>query len=175
MHERAVETVNPAGELQWGRGFSTAEICQVRCCAAERMRRFNGAAVFQPRKCDSRLHACQPAQIGLQWGRGFSTAEMLGTARQAAAQTSELQWGRGLSTAETCGAAGSRRRLQVVLQWGRGLSTAEMAMAVERAEGAVLQWGRGLSTAEMQVDGLLRSVNQALQWGRGLSTAEMIA
>ncbi len=36
--------------LQWGRGLSTAEMPIGRATGTARFRRFNGAAVFQPRK-----------------------------------------------------------------------------------------------------------------------------
>jgi len=61
------------GELQWGRGLSTAEM--LYCFAACRL------------------------ALMLQWGRGLSTAEIRAAAAQLA-EVTELQWGRGLSTAE---------------------------------------------------------------------------
>ena len=85
--------------------------------------RFNGAAVFQPRKCAVTRFKCF-ALKSLQWGRGLSTAEMT-RATSLSTPPSLLQWGRGLSTAEMQDPAA------VVystggLQWGRGLSTAEI-------------------------------------------------
>ena len=59
--------------LQWGRGLSTAEIESGRH-AARRRHRFNGAAVFQPRKC-----GCATARSVLKYasmGPRFSTAEI---------------------------------------------------------------------------------------------------
>ena len=60
--------------LQWGRGFSTAEMN----CRALMSCDFSGS---------------------LQWGRGFSTAEMV-TLPPGHTATVTLQWGRGFSTAE---------------------------------------------------------------------------
>ena len=110
--------------LQWGRGFSAAEIATppvtlcFRCTRASMGPRlfsrgnlnhscvlscknngFNGAAAFQPRKsvvveCFGRV-----GRALFQWGRGFSAAEM----RQPANRESLskwLQWGRGFSAAE---------------------------------------------------------------------------
>ena len=61
--------------LQWGRGFSTAEIRPSQSGLQPAAARFNGAAVFQPRKYEwpgsDRIR-----QRRLQWGRGFSTAEI---------------------------------------------------------------------------------------------------
>ncbi len=59
--------------LQWGRGFSAAEMAQAMLlfCAIK----------------------------GLQWGRGFSAAEMA-RALVPVLQDDPLQWGRGFSAAE---------------------------------------------------------------------------
>ncbi len=80
--------------LQWGRGLSTAEMSAAE--ASPDCRRFNGAAVFQPRKWPV---GDQPAGMTLQWGRGHSTAEMRHAGRLASSAIG-LQWGRGHSTAE---------------------------------------------------------------------------
>src|SRR5207244_13226576 len=85
--------------LQWGRGFSTAEMsCGVARTASGVLAsmgprflnrgnvlwrgqdcigcaRFNGAAVSQPRKCPVAWPGLHRV-CALQWGRGFSTAEM---------------------------------------------------------------------------------------------------
>ena len=60
-------------QLQWGRGLSTAE---GRSSSGYRggPGRFNGAAVFQPRKDPLKRSTHTPA-LPLQWGRGLSTAE----------------------------------------------------------------------------------------------------
>src|SRR2546425_736253 len=60
-------------KLQWGRGFSTAEMWRV--LAAER------------------------SYATLQWGRGFSTAE-IDRIESPEREPGWLQWGRGFSTAE---------------------------------------------------------------------------
>jgi len=62
-------------ELQWGRGFSAAEIRRsIRRCVRFGPS-FNGAAAFQPRKSIASI-LNTPLFGGLQWGRGFSAAEM---------------------------------------------------------------------------------------------------
>ena len=61
--------------LQWGRGFSTAEITRFLDRHKLALTPFNGAAVFQPRKYAS-VPLCVISLLALQWGRGFSTAEM---------------------------------------------------------------------------------------------------
>ncbi len=61
--------------LQWGRGFSTAEIFYDFGAKRRHLSCFNGAAVFQPRKCGLLLPK-EGREPWLQWGRGFSTAEI---------------------------------------------------------------------------------------------------
>ena len=64
--------------LQWGRGFSTAEMSADACQPSMSGRSaFNGAAVFQPRK-SGLAPVARASSRRLQWGRGFSTAEMIG-------------------------------------------------------------------------------------------------
>jgi len=64
---------------------------------------FNGAAVFQPRKCGWHCWFGWVASW-LQWGRGLSTAEIREFDAPQVLQAM-LQWGRGLSTAEMSGPA----------------------------------------------------------------------
>ena len=115
-----------------------------------RSRSFNGAAVFQPRKC--RCRACRwPAIVRFNGAAVFQPRKWSSAIRDAR-RTCRLQWGRGLSTAEIGRVCTSRRPLATWLQWGRGLSTAEMTAADCRREPCRhrLQWGRGLSTAEIR-------------------------
>ena len=134
---------------------------------------FNGAAVFQPRKC-----SCDRMgfwlQSKLQWGRGLSTAEIAVSPRnnneRPLASMGPRSFNRGNCQPVSRREGGPRR-----LQWGRGLSTAEISIvhSLPSLVGRALQWGRGLSTAEMaQVDAGGEEAQQ-LQWGRGLSTAEI--
>ena len=59
-------------ELQWGRGFSSADTSG-RSTADRPARRFNGAADFHPRIRAQDGEAF--AILALQWGRGFSSAD----------------------------------------------------------------------------------------------------
>ncbi len=70
----------PRGQLrlQWGRGFSAAEIRSTATSSTVASTRFNGAAAFQPRKWLGRPTR-EPARRKLQWGRGFSAAEIFST------------------------------------------------------------------------------------------------
>ena len=129
-------------QLQWGRGFSTAESTSRRddsfTIVAASMgprffnrgkhrprfvarsvrfsRSFNGAAVFQPRKG----HARRPGQPceRLQWGRGFSTAERKIRAVNPMVLHASMGprfFNRGKAQkGSRCTAA------QIELQWGRG-------------------------------------------------------
>ena len=65
--------------LQWGRGLSTAEMSRRAGMTELRPYCFNGAAVFQPRKCGTHCHDIR-LLMALQWGRGLSTAEILAAA-----------------------------------------------------------------------------------------------
>ena len=72
--------VDDTAWLQWGRGFSAAEMRQW-----PRLRAKSAAAV-------------------LQWGRGFSAAEIGELPTRRASSACQLQWGRGFSAAEMRGA-----------------------------------------------------------------------
>ena len=85
-------------ELQWGRGFDTAETIRTGAISTSR-RRFNGAAVLIPRKLEATQETVE-RPLRLQWGRGFDTAETeIKLIFSPEAQA--LQWGRGFDTAET--------------------------------------------------------------------------
>ncbi len=133
--------------LQWGRGFSAAEMALESPSGPHGTARFNGAAAFQPRKSVLWDLMPQPPFL-LQWGRGFSAAEISGL-RLRSNNRSELQWGRGFSAAEIWLPIADAHRAGR-LQWGRGFSAAEIQATIQAArEMAELQWGRGFSAAEI--------------------------
>ena len=108
--------------LQWGRGLSTAEIGfgdglhgggavasmgprsfnrgnrTLPPWAPIRRSSFNGAAVFQPRKCPA-LHRRHPHRPCFNGAAVFQPRKWFGFSVICAARDM-LQWGRGLSTAE---------------------------------------------------------------------------
>ena len=68
---------------------------------ASGVRRFNGAAVFQPRKRGTTLRRAI-AEVEASMGpRSFNRGNASTNAARQACLASSLQWGRGLSTAET--------------------------------------------------------------------------
>ena len=97
-NRHAPREVNPDG-----RGFNGAAVFQPRkCCqrpaALPQDARFNGAAVFQPRKStDAMIRANRRCRFN--GAAVFQPRKCSSTASRGRA-TSELQWGRGLSTAE---------------------------------------------------------------------------
>ena len=107
--------------LQWGRGLSTAETKWWACNPPE-IARFNGAAVFQPRKPQGLLHFASRANR-------FNGAAVFQPRKQLC---SSIAWA---ATGGFNGAAVFQPRKPVIdgviailyhaLQWGRGLSTAE--------------------------------------------------
>ena len=109
--------------LQWGRTFSSAEVHPVLQNLQETELSFNGAALFQVRKCTG-----IPTQTGfnivLQWGRTFSSAEVEFVGWQSAGPRL-LQWGRTFSSAEVNDTYTSFQRDRT-LQWGRTFSSAEV-------------------------------------------------
>ena len=147
------------GYYKWRRGCS--------------LERFNGAAVFRPRKCAADALERIALHPELQWGRGLSTAEMAAPPTRNAFASRSLQWGRGLSTAE------------IPLEWhNRGLGAIASMGPRSFDRGNV----RSLSSTECSREASMgpRSFDRgnyrpatdlagqlALQWGRGLSTAEM--
>ncbi len=157
--------------------------------------RFNGAAVFQPRRDTSSRRSSRRA-FSLQWGRGLSTAEggqrsPAGHAARRFNGAAAFQPRRDRSPPSlprssrpasmgprsfNRGGPGSWTELVNTanrLQWGRGLSTAEGTKGASdgRAQ-EQLQWGRGLPTAQGWKQFTNVAVLDWLQWGRGLSTAE---
>ena len=60
--------------LQWGRTFSSAERSINGDVLGGVFKRFNGAALFQVRKDQSKRFE-ERLSRGLQWGRTFSSAE----------------------------------------------------------------------------------------------------
>ena len=90
--ERAPMQAND--ELQWGRGLSTAEIPAGSALPVTLDFRFNGAAVFQPRKYDQRLlvGTLCPGFNGAAVFQPRKFVEHVFTSQTMAM----LQWGRGL-------------------------------------------------------------------------------
>ena len=157
--------------LQWGRGLSTAEIMPIAQIGGKQWSGFNGAAVFQPRKCriPSRpSRAIKP----LQWGRGLSTAEMFAGGAESP-DVVQLQWGRGLSTAEIGFTEYGYIGGAVASMGPRSFNRGNAPRNRGRSSPERLQWGRGLSTAEIDAAVDVNHAVALLQWGRGLSTAEM--
>ena len=135
---------------------------------------FNGAAVFQPRKCLRRRMPCVRLHAGFNGAAVFQPRKCRRTCRfpirtvgfNGAAVFQPRKWQFGeLSVAMIC----SR------LQWGRGLSTAEMSQPdvqlrqpTRRFNGAAVFQPRKCTEFRASA-----SPAASLQWGRGLSTAEM--
>ena len=164
-----------------------------------RPRRFNGAAVFQPRKSRQRATST-PTRASSFNGAAVFQPRKFSTMRRPASLRDEPSMGpRFFNRGNAARIAGSRRVFPV-LQWGRGFSTAEICLAVTMSGMATsmpsmgprffnrgnvaapncsgcqccLQWGRGFSTAEMHAGHVVDSLGRlSLQWGRGFSTAEM--
>ena len=187
-----------SGPLQWGRGLSTAEIWAIPRPSSATPRGFNGAAVFQPRKCCGYPSTVISNTQGLQWGRGLSTAEMRRLVPAQPTASCALQWGRGLSTAEMRRRwdrqAASEEASMGPRSFNRGnWSAQEAADAARAASMGPRSFNRGNSGGrrEHDIQWLAsmgpRSFNRGnfvlsaethlpgrrLQWGRGLSTAEM--
>ena len=96
-----------ADELQWGRGFSAAEIGSPIVRGEVPIDGFNGAAAFQPRKSE---HAAQTADrlIGFNGAAAFQPRKLRVSASSDRPRRG-LQWGRGFSAAEitACGGGGA--------------------------------------------------------------------
>ncbi len=183
------------GMLQWGRGFSAAEMPSGSVSYALTRSRFNGAAAFQPRKCGPFLAVSvtitqasmgprlfsrgnpgrsrtPSAAFRLQWGRGFSAAE-IARARQLSAADDDASMGPRLFSRGNTAIVSASDSLDW-LQWGRGFSAAEIPCLAERPrQNYKLQWGRGFSAAEMVADFSVGRMAFSLQWGRGFSAAEI--
>src|SRR2546429_558800 len=84
--------------LQWGRGFSTAEMTCIRAIAVVGTACFNGAAVSQPRK--SPFHPTFPPNRHRFNGAAVSQPRKLAGQALTPPKWTQLQWGRGFSTAE---------------------------------------------------------------------------
>ena len=89
----------PLQRLQWGRGLSTAEIPLQRKDLTELTSRFNGAAVFQPRKFLPICTGLIPRCSCFNGAAVFQPRKCLAIGVHVAVEAM-LQWGRGLSTAE---------------------------------------------------------------------------
>mgnify|MGYP001377025462 CR=1 FL=1 len=119
-----------ASKLQWGRRFSSAEIFRKVVGSCHSPNRFNGAADFHRRKCETPdaqsarplcfngaadfhrrkypvWHVGTEAVAGLQWGRRFSSAEIFMELWQLK-RIKPLQWGRRFSSAEIWTRAGMK-------------------------------------------------------------------
>ena len=138
-------------QLQWGRGFSSADTGKRRRPAVRR-RRFNGAADFHPRILSGAKIFRLPAYASMGpriFIRGYDAAH----GRQPRGK--RLQWGRGFSSADTNAAL--RAELERLLQWGRGFSSADtQPTAASPGAPKKLQWGRGFSSADTK--------NKRLAW-----------
>src|SRR2546422_941468 len=109
--------------------------------------RFNGAAVFQPRR-EFDLNNLPLPIIRLQWGRGLSTAESAVASGSQLRGNCQLQWGRGLSTAESVTAKLAAAPFASASMGPRSFNRGELTRPILNPEClAGLQWGRGLSTA----------------------------
>ena len=182
--------------LQWGRGFSTAEMCRLSCRGQIRNLPSMGPRFFNRGNAPTSSVA-GPRKSCLQWGRGFSTAEISASGAHINGNPS-LQWGRGFSTAEITLSLHSlrRRRLpsmgprffnrgnplanslrELVEMAFNGAAVFQPRKSVTMAGGETsvlfLQWGRGFSTAEMIWPKRTSIPVWSLQWGRGFSTAEI--
>ena len=93
--------------------------------------RFNGAAVFQPRKSDAHADAMKAQQEASMGPRSFNRGndgERLPGACAAGASMGPRSFNRGNNPSRPIGV-----RVQRKLQWGRGLSTAEIAQTGGRS------------------------------------------
>ena len=184
-----------ARQLQWGRGLSTAEMTDVEELIAT-TRRFNGAAVFQPRKSAVTPTVVIQARRASMGPRSFNRGDPVvvhDVLLCGAASMGPRSFNRGNA------GASCRVRQPEPLQWGRGLSTAEMASEDEPEpnwitasmgprsfnrgnvrRGSDAHDGRPCFNGAAVFQPRKWSLHAAevpragrLQWGRGLSTAEM--
>ena len=110
---------------------------------------FNGAALFQVRKCLT-IGVTQIKFSSLQWGRTFSSAEM--TNRQSCFYSLvHTSMGPHFFKCGNVVTITTTTHHPPTLQWGRTFSSAEMeeaeSMGLDPAP--TLQWGRTFSSAEM--------------------------
>ena len=159
--------------------------------------RFNGAAVFQPRKLPcpadqsvdpggasmgprsfNRGNVALPSILP-SFRPGFNGAAVFQPRKfprmmLSAPVVKSLQWGRGLSTAEM---TSQRRPSGIEFERFNGAAVFQprksAALTPPPRVAEPLQWGRGLSTAEIASGPACRARTWSLQWGRGLSTAEI--
>ena len=164
----AIPRVCRSRDLQWGRGFSSAD---TRTFDGGDMiyLAFNGAADFHPRIRTAGT-PLQRAAADLQWGRGFSSAD---TTKAAAlvGHIRFLQWGRGFSSADTCKTRWKSTKKCPSMGpriFIRGYISAPSTCAPGRS----LQWGRGFSSADTWCARDHGTGSRSLQWGRGFSSAD---
>ena len=160
-----------AGASMGPRSFNRGNDCE-GAGHRPRTHRFNGAAVFQPRKCEV-CRADNEARKALQWGRGLSTAEILRVPafplRPRHASMGPRSFNRG-----NAGELPTAIPLEPASMGPRSFNRGNLPLPPrESPVPPTLQWGRGLSTAEMVSMGCTPQLTSVLQWGRGLSTAEM--
>ena len=157
--------------LQWSRGLSTAEGWRGQGRERRAPSRFNGAAVFRPRRgrVVVRRGAGLPRFNGaavFRPRRAFGALRLCRADHRASMEPRSFdrggQGGQGRSPPAPPGFNGAavfrpRREYELIdpstpeykLQWSRGLSTAEGKNAVQGLNAQpLLQWSRGLSTAE---------------------------
>ncbi len=115
--------MQPAGRLQWGRAYKSAELCNRREDNYPAGDGFNGAALTRARSCiggAKLLYFPKLASMGprlqergvwrfggfgglsrqaLQWGRAYKSAELSAQSPEVARATT-LQWGRAYKSAE---------------------------------------------------------------------------
>ena len=155
-------------KLQCGRGFSTAESGQWRG-RGRRGRRFNVAAVFQPRK-GGLFHSRAAMSPSLQCGRGFSTAESRVFAATCPIPRSfnvAAVFQPRKAPVDGCRVLNERRfNVAAVFQ------PRKVSGGIRDVGTPWLQCGRGFSTAESIRQGESRKSKLRLQCGRGFSTAE---
>jgi len=187
----------PRAALQWGRGLSTAEIPQGPRRRPDALPRFNGAAVFQPRKYGQTIEG--PCYYWpLQWGRGLSTAEIChcgfpmpppvrasmgprsfnrGNAKRETKEYKAMRASMGPRSFNRGNAIGQTRayRLGRASMGPRSFNRGNaMAVVYRRTwqkgfNGAAVFQPRKCMICDFEV-----TREGELQWGRGLSTAEII-
>jgi hypothetical protein len=136
-------------------------------------RRFNGAAVFQPRMSD-RFGYKFGVTEELQWGRGFSTAEMRRRSTAAASVPPGFNGAAVVQPRNFSGVNGKALR-PFVLQCGRGELVAEVfPMPADHGPGEAASMGPRLFSRGNQPCGKVMAMpsSNSLQWGRGFSAAE---
>src|SRR5438128_50186 len=137
----------------------------------ESLKRFNGAAVSQPRKLAPGIGVNGRA-LASMGPRSLNRGNTLWPSQEAKAKEL-LQWGRGLSTAETC-PHGPRGTIEGHRFNGAAVSQPRKPSGrmVRRSGNRASMGPRSLNRGNCAVTCRREANTIALQWGRGLSTAE---